>query len=460
MVITVNDYKQIRQRYLAGESQRHIAKTMGISRNTVAKYCEGNTVPWKRKTPVRECSVITDEVTAFIKQCLEEDQEVSFKKQTHTAKRIYDRLVDEKGFTGGESTIRRKVREIRNTIPRAFVPLQFDPGDAIQIDWGEADIYERGQKVRINLFCARLCYSCRPVVLAYHRQNAESFYDGIVKTFEILGGVTRRVIFDNGKVAVRDGFGACAKMQAGYEALSAHYGYDAVFCNPAEGHEKGLVEGLVGWARRNICVPIPHVSNIQELNDLLLERCMKYEDTTIRSRNAKVHDLLAREHEALRPLPKYSFETAACTDAQVSAFSTVRFRTNIYSVPIRYVGYSVSIKGYPESIEIYYKGDLISTHERLMGRNQSSYHLDDYMPLLEKRPRAVFDAAPVKQNIPAEVLDRLRNQGSSEHHILSLLHYYADQERGLPAPEIKDIVTVIPVDLHQYDALCIGKEAL
>lgn len=251
----MNDYKQIRQRYLAGESQRHIAKTMGISRNTVAKYCEGDSVPWERKTPVRECSVVTDEVIDFIRQCLEEDQQVSFKKQTHTAKRIYDRLVDEKGFTGGESTIRRKVREIRGTLPQAYVPLQFDPGDALQIDWGEADIYENDQKVRINLFCARLCYSCRPVVLAYHRQNAESFYDAIVRTFDILGGVTKRVIFDNGKVAVKDGFGACARMQSGYEALSAHYGYDAVFCNPAEGHEKGLVEGLVGWARRNICVP-------------------------------------------------------------------------------------------------------------------------------------------------------------------------------------------------------------
>ena len=156
----MNDYKQIRQRYLAGESQRHIAKTMGISRNTVTKYCNGEAVPWERKTPERESTVITDEIIDFIMSCLEEDKLVTFKKQKHTAKRIYDRLVEEKGFTGGESTIRRKVREIRNTLPKAFVPLQFDPGDAIQIDWGEADIYESGIKTRINLFCARLCYSC------------------------------------------------------------------------------------------------------------------------------------------------------------------------------------------------------------------------------------------------------------------------------------------------------------
>ena len=248
-------------------------------------------------------------------------------------------------------------------------------------------------------------------------------------------------------------------MQSGYEALSAHYGYDAVFCNPAEGHEKGLVEGLVGWARRNICVPVPRVSDIHELNDLLLERCLKYEDTCIRSRNAKVRDLLAIEREALRPLPKYHFETASCMDARVNAFSTVRFGTNIYSVPVRYAGLTVSIKGYPETIEIYHKGDLISVHSRLPGRNQTSYHLDDYMPLLEKRPRAVFDAAPVKQNIPAEVLNQLRKQKPSRDHVLGLLHLYAGMEQSSPVSTINDVVTVMPVDLHKYDNLCIGKEA-
>lgn len=231
MVITVQDYKEIRQRFLAGESQCHIAKSLGISRNTVAKYCDGSAVPWERKTPERDSPVINDEVTAFIIACLQEDQETSFKKQRHTAKRIYDRLVEERGFTGGESTIRRKVREIRTGLPKAYIPLQFDPGEAIQIDWGEADIFNHGQKERINLFCARLCFSCRPVVLAYHRQDEESFCVAIVKTFSILGGVPSRVIFDNARVAVKKRFGSHAVMQNNYAALSAHYAFDPVFCS-------------------------------------------------------------------------------------------------------------------------------------------------------------------------------------------------------------------------------------
>ena len=454
----MQDYKEIRQRFLSGESQRHIAKTMGISRNTVAKYCEGDAVPWERKTPERESTIITDEVTEFILACLKEDAEVSFKKQRHTAKRIYDRLVAERGFTGGESTIRRKVREIKGTLPKAFIPLQFDPGEAIQIDWGEADIYENNQKVRINLFCARLCYSCRPVVLAYHRQNTESFCDAIVRTFNVLGGVTQRVIFDNGRVAVKDGFGSHAKMQDKYAALSDHYGFDAVFCNPAQGHEKGLVEGLVGWARRNICVPVPRVSSIKELNELLLQRCQEYENHTVRDRKASVGVLFDEEQIYLRPLPKYTFETANCTTTRVNSYSMVRYYKNAYSVPVQYVGFSVSVKGYPEHVDIYYQGTLISTHKRLMGRNQTSYHLEDYLPLLEQRPRAIYDAAPVKQNIPYEVLQKLKEEQSPKEKVISILRCYSKKLHEDDSMNIKDVVVVKPVDLHQYDSLCIGKE--
>ena len=398
----MNDYKQIRQRYLNGESQRSIAKSMGISRNTVKKYCEGENVPWERKTPEREASVLTEDVLDFITSCLEEDEAEGLKKQRHTARRIFDRLVEEKGFEGGESTIRRAVHEIRGKMPQAFVPLQFDPADAIQVDWGEATVYL------------------------------------------------------NGKVAVKEGFGAHARMQEGYFALSAHYGFDAVFCNPAEGHEKGLVEGLVGWARRNICVPVPKVTDMQDLNYELLARCLKYENHKIRGKKATVGEMFQEEKRFLRRLPPYIFETAKCMNVRVNAFSTVRFKTNTYSVPVKYVGYEVSVKGYPETVEIYYKGELLSTHTRLVGKNLFSYHLDHYMPLLRQRPRAIFDAAPVKQNIPPEVLAELKAQKKHDN-VINILEHFADKTTETK-PVISDPVIVRSVDLHQYDVLSIGKE--
>ena len=451
----MKDYKEIRQRYLAGESQRSIAKSMNISRNTVKKYCEGANVPWERKTPERQSTILTDDIISFIRSCLEEDESEGLAKQQHTAKRIYDRLVSEKGFTGGESTICNKVRELKAIMPKAFIPLQFDAGEALHVDWGEAVIYLDGEKMSVNLFCARLCYSCRPVVLAYRRQNEESFLDAFVRTFNIFGGVPSRVIFDNGKVAVKDGFGAHAKKQEGYTALSAHYGFDAVFCNPAEGHEKGLVEGLVGWARRNVCVPVPRVSSLDELNELLLERCLQYEDHKIKGRKSSVGTLFLEEKQCLHPLPAYIFETAKCMNVRVNAFATVRFRTNSYSVPVKYAGRQVGIKGYPETVDIYYEGKKISTHRRLFGKNQHSYHLEDYMPLLEKRPRAVLDAAPVKQNVPPEVLSELRANAGKRDNTIRILREHSSQK---PHSVIKDPVTVQTVDLRQYDILSIGKE--
>lgn len=149
VVITVKDYGKIRRRYLRGESQRQIAKAMHISRNTVAKYCAGEAVPWERKAPERSAAVLSPAVVAFIRCCMDEDAAQGLRKQQHTAKCIYDRLVTEQGFSGGESTVRAKVRELRQKASPVFVPLVFAPGDAMQVDWGEAVVYIGSEKQTI-----------------------------------------------------------------------------------------------------------------------------------------------------------------------------------------------------------------------------------------------------------------------------------------------------------------------
>lgn len=237
-------YKEIRRLQLDGvTSQRAAAKLLGISRNTVRKYWEGETVPWDRKSYERNALVVTPEVVLFVKACLDEDEAEGIKKQQHTARRIYERLVKERGFKGAESTIRSLVHNMKaeRKAKKVFVPLRFMPGDAVQIDWGEATIYMGDEKVKTNLFCARLCHSCAPYVFAYKRQNLESFLDAIIRTIRYYGGTPRKFIFDNARVAVKSGFGAHAIAQDDYKQLSAHYGFEPVFCNPASGNEKGLL---------------------------------------------------------------------------------------------------------------------------------------------------------------------------------------------------------------------------
>ena len=143
MIIEVDLYHQIRTRYIDGESIRSIARSLGISRQTVKKYCEGNTHPDVRKEYSRQTEVITEDVRKFILACFDEDRQTKLSKQKHTAKRIYDRLVKEKDFKGGESTIRKAVKALRiesSIPPQADVPLEYEPGEAMQIDWGDATV--------------------------------------------------------------------------------------------------------------------------------------------------------------------------------------------------------------------------------------------------------------------------------------------------------------------------------
>ena len=150
MVITVEIYKEIRRMRLEGKSQRQIAAVLHISRNTVKKYWDGNSVPWERKEYNRKVSVVTEDVVDFVRQCLDEDARYRSKKQHHTARHIYDRLVDEHGFTRGETTIRRLVKGLREKTQEAFVPLAFAAGDAMQIDWGEATVYLYRRRVSMQ----------------------------------------------------------------------------------------------------------------------------------------------------------------------------------------------------------------------------------------------------------------------------------------------------------------------
>jgi len=465
VVITVEIYKQIRRMRLDGMSQRQIAAVLHISRNTIRKYWNGDSVPWERKDYRREASVLTDDVVSFVHQCLDEDTH-SPRKQQHTAKRIFERLVAERSFTGGETTVRRLVRELREKPQEAFVPLAFPPGDAMQIDWGEATVCLNGAKVTINLFCARLCYSGAPMVLAYRRQNEESFLDALVQVFQYFGGVPRRVIFDNGKVAVKDGFGARARKQAGYAALAAHYGFEPVFCNPASGNEKGLVEGLVGYIRRNVCVPVPKTDSMEDLNQMLLDKCQRYLSHQIRGKEDIVGIMLAQEKLHMYPLPGYPFDPCKRAYSRVDRFCTVRFDTNNYSVPAQYCGREVSVKAGPEMVSIYAEGQCIAWHRRCLERKQYVYALEHYLPLLEKKGRAIFYAKPVQETLPAYFLQWLQKQDLSPKELVEILSRLKEEDVETIMAEtpchaasvqIEDSVVVQAVDLHLYDAFLCGK---
>lgn len=432
-MIKVDQYQLIRELYaVEGLSQREIARRLGISRNTVRKYCTGENLPFEKGTRNRQPSVITPEVEEFVQQCFQQDEEDEALKQKHTAKRIYDRLVEECNFTGGESTIRQYVRELKGKTAEAFVPLVFDPGEAIQIDWGQAIIYLRGTRTKIRLFCARLCYSAMPFVIAFPNERLESLLEGHIETFKFFGGVAHRNIYDNMRTIVTDGWGKhVGKEQKDFVHLKAHYSFKSTFCNPGRGNEKGLVEGLVGWARRNILVPVPRVDSFEELNQLLRERCLAYLGHKIQGRSKTIAEYFEIESQRLTPLPLRHMEPISQTVAKCNAFATVRFETNRYSIPVEYVGKDVTIKASVFEIALWYRNNLIATHPRLYERDAIHYQLEHYLPLLEKKPRSVWNAQPVKTaNLPQSFWD-FASKLNSDYEVVKLLKL--SSQYGVPA---------------------------
>ena len=414
MAISVEEYGKIRYlKEIEGLSQRAVAERLGMSRNTVKRYWYGNVVPWERKEGSgRKNDVITDEVRAFVTACLVEDEESGLKKQKHTARRIYDRLVDEHDFHGCESSIRTLVAELKQQPKNAFVPLEYYPGEAIQVDWGEATVFLSGEKTKINLWCMRECYSDDFFCCAFYRQNEESFLEGMRAGLEHFSGVPRKIIFDNARVAVKEGFGVHAKVTERYLAMASHYAFKPVFCNIASGNEKGLVEGLVGFVRRNALVPVPRVKNIEELNIILLNVSLKYRDHTIKGKLISVGESVPIYQSSLTPLPPFRFDITKTLQLKVDSFALVRFDFNKYSVPYVYSGKTVTAKGSGNIVRFLSNNIEIASFPRDYGRGNIHYELNHYMELLTRKPRSIYNAAPVRRTVPPMMmnfLEKLQN---------------------------------------------------
>jgi len=477
--IKLNIYEEIRYYSSQGEyGKKEVARMLNISINTVRKYWDGKTVPWERKEGTgKTAPVITDEIREFVVKCLKDDENAP-RKQRHTARRIYERLINELDFEGGESTIRNLVADLKKSNPKAFIPLSFSPGEAIQVDWGEASIYINDNITKVNIWCMRECYSCAVYVEAFYRQNEESFLEGMRNGFEYFEGVPKKVIFDNARVAVSEGFGKTAKTTERYGRMAAHYVFKPTFCNVAEGHEKGLVENLVGLCRRNALTPVPRVNNIDELNNTLRMYCDNYNERyKVDSRSDKVGVLLAESKRMFTKLPPYRYDTAKIQSVKVNNFSLVKVDYNKYSVPFQYSGKDITVKSYGRRIDFVVSNEVVASYNRDFKRGNVHYRLEHYLELIERNPRSVFNAAPVKNSVPEELYSYLLKQEDPKTVIEILKMYICNKERvmvavchGIPFNQITNpnmseehnntrpvkpeiTVTVNSAVLSQYDKL-------
>jgi len=203
-------------------------------------------------------------------------------KQRHRAKWILDRLQQEYAYRGGYTIVKDSVRLQQVRAREMFVPLTHAPGKA-QADFGEAWVIVAGVKCKAHYFAMDMPQSDDCLVTTFPAETTETFLEGHMRTFAYFGGVPRQILYDKTKLAVTKvlGGGERKKTRAFLE-LQSHYLFEEKFGHPGKGNDKGKVEGLVGYARRNFLVPIPRVGSWEELNAHLLEQCGKRRERRLR----------------------------------------------------------------------------------------------------------------------------------------------------------------------------------
>lgn len=398
----MDQYESIRTLHrVYAKSIRCIARETGHHRKTIRKAIVGMEPKYRRKGAVR--NPVMDPVAPIIRNWLQEDRSHP-KKQRHTAHRIYKRLVEEHGFEGAESTVRRWVREYKASqgysSVQAVVPLDPEAARQAEVDWGTALVVMAGEQRQAKLFCMRSRYSGKPYVRAYPWERQEMFFDGHMRAFAYFGGIFPEIVYDNLTSAVKKVLRGKQRIeQQRFTSFRSYYTFKARFCSPARGQEKGGVEGLVGYARRNFLVPLPEVDDFAELNRLLEAGCLDHDERRIGGREDRrtIAERHQEEQGRLIVLPARPYENSRPVRVKIDGYQTARVDRNRYSVPRGWVGRWLWADVGCDRVRLYAQDRQVAGHERVF--SESKWQLDPlhYLNLIRERIGAFEVARPIRQ---------------------------------------------------------------
>lgn len=418
---TVELYAGIRRAIMVeGLSRREAAQRFGVHRNTITKMLQYSAPPGYRRRE-RPVAKKLGPHTAWIDKVLDDDRGVHH-KQRHTARRIFDRLRTEEGFSGGYTIVREYVARAMQRSREMFIPLSHQPGHA-QADFGQADGYIAGKKLRFYYFCVDLPHSDACFVKVYPAETAEAFCDGHVAAFAFFGGAPLSILYDNTRLAVAKIVKGGVRLRSQmFAELQSHYLFEDRFGRPGKGNDKGKVEGLVGFVRRNFMTPLPVADSFDALNARLLDACVKRRQAILRGHMMTIDERMQADIAVFMSLPPTPYDACHKIATRVSSVSLVRYRSNDYSVPTRYGHQEVLAKGYVDRVEISCCGEIIATHARSYEKGAFIYNPLHYLALLEHKSKALDQAAPLDDWRLADCVHRLRrlmearmgNQGRRE----------------------------------------------
>ena len=394
-------FEELRREYEFGVgSIAGVARKFGVHRRLVREAL-GCAIPQERLSKGRPRPKMS-QLTEFIDGILEADRRAP-RKQRHTAHRIWVRITRERQHVQvAESTVREYVRARKiamglRTSPEVYIPQQYAWGDEGQVDWYEAEVELDGERQKVQVFAMRAMASGAPFHRAYLRATQQAFLEAHELGFQYLGGVFHRLRYDNLGSAVRKIL-RCHRREetARFVAFRSHWGFEAEFCTPGEGHEKGGVEGEAGFFRRNHLVPVPAARDLDELNAMLLAGCEEDLSRIIGGRQQTIGEALAIECQHLLPMPSEGFDLVEVSFGHLDDQRRVKAKTNAYSAPLP-PGTTVQVKLAPATVEIWHQGRCVARHARSYDRHQEILDLEHYLDVLEHKPGAFAGSKPLEQ---------------------------------------------------------------
>jgi transposase len=386
---------EIRRRVLTREiSKRGACKEYGLPWRTLMRILEHEEpVGYQLQKPRPKRKL--DRFLPIVHEILKQDQKAP-RKQRHTAQRIFDRLVSEHQFDGGLTIVKEAVRAWKQRQAEVFVPLAHRPGEA-QVDFGEVTVKLGGEQVKVALFVMTLLHSDAIFCQVFPRECTEAFQEGHKRAFEFFGGVPRRISYDNSKIAVaKIAGGRGRELTREFLRLEGHFLFEHHFCLVRRANEKGHVENLLGYARRNYLVPVPETDSLEGLNAELEQRCGEDLSRKLRGKSASKEALLAEEQAWFLTIPPKEFESRKVQPAKANSLSLVRFECNDYSVPTEYAHRDVTVIGGIEEVRLVVGDRLVARHPRHWDKERTEFNPVHYLALLERKPGALDYARPLE----------------------------------------------------------------
>ena len=434
-----------------GLSIREISRRTGLSRTTIAKYLNTDIVEPKyvARKSVSKLDAFEDKLASWL-----ESEPRKTRKQRRNVRRMFADLVV-LGYRGSYDRVAAFARQWRRRQREAaliasggtFVPLVFAPGEAFQFDWSEDWAVIAGERMKLKVAHFKLAHSRAFTLRAYRQETHECLFDAHNHALRVLGGVPTRGLYDNMKTAVdRIGRGKARVVNARFTAMTSHYLFEATFCNPASGWEKGQVEKNVQDARRRVWQDVPSFASLAALNEWLEQRCLAlwHEVQHPEDKSHTVAEMWAQEQPHLMTLPP-PFDGFVEHTKRVSPTCLLNFERDRYSVPSPFANRPVSLRVYAERLVVVAEGEVIAEHARLITHShdrpsRTLYDWRHYLAIVQRKPGALRNGAPFAE-LPAAfkrlqsiLLKRLGGDREMAEVLALVLHH--DEQTVLCAVEL------------------------